>query len=253
MARIVRQAAPVFGLRPIALMMTAGAALLLVLWGLWTAPRWLVGRIAQRSPRCLYRVPTAERVVALTLDDGPDPAATAIILDVLRANGAHATFFVISDRIPGNENLVSRIVAEGHELGNHLTHEEPSIRLAPAEFEAAAREAGEVLRGFAPVRWLRPGSAWYDAAMLTTIERLGYRCALGSLYPYDSHIRSAPIASAYVLANVRPGAVIVLHEGGSRGPRTVRTLERVLPALTAEGYRVVTLSELERARAHGSR
>ena len=51
-------------------------------------------------------------------------------------------------------------------------------------------------------------------SMLETIERLGYRCALGSVYPYDPHLRSARIASAYILANVCPGAVVVLHERG---------------------------------------
>jgi len=222
--------------------------ILLMVAGLWTAPRWLVPRIAARSPGCLYSVPTAQRAVALTLDDGPDAEHTREILDVLSAYDARATFFLISDRVARNEPLVTAIVAGGHELGNHLTRDEPSIRLAPEAFETAARDAGAVIARFAPVRWLRPGSAWYDADMLATIERLGYRCALGSVYPYDPHIRSAGVASAYILANVRPGAVIVLHEGGARGPRTVETLRRVLPVLRERGYRVVTLSELDRLR-----
>jgi peptidoglycan/xylan/chitin deacetylase (PgdA/CDA1 family) len=80
--------------------------------------------------------------------------------------------------------------------------------------------------------------------MLGTIQRAGYQCALGSVYPYDPQLRSAPIASAYILANVQPGAIVVLHERDARGPRTVATLERVLPVLRARGYRFVTLSEL---------
>ena len=225
------------------------AAISLALWGLWTAPRWLVPRIAAGSPRCLYAVPTNDRVVALTLDDGPDPVNTPGILALLREHEAHATFFLISERVRGNEALVSATVAAGHELGNHLTRDEPSIDLEPQAFEAAALEAGTVLARYAPVRWLRPGSGWYDDEMLATIDRLGYRCALGSVYPFDPHVRSARIASAYILANVRPGAVIVLHETGSRGPRTVATLRRVLPVLVERGYRVVTLSELERFRS----
>src|SRR5688500_18860144 len=220
--------------------------LALALWGLWTTPRWLVPRIAAGSPRCLYAVPTSERVVALTLDDGPDPANTARVLTVLREHDAHATFFLISDRVRGNETLVSAIVAGGHELGNHLTRDEPSIDLEPETFEAAALEAGTVLSRYAPVRWLRPGSAWYDDEMLETIDRLGYRCALGSVYPFDPHVRSTRIASSYILASVRPGPALVLPEVGTRGPRTVETLQRVLPVLGERGYRVVTLSELER-------
>ena len=222
--------------------------LLFIIVGLWTAPRWLVPRIAAYSPACLYFVPTAQRVVALTIDDGPDARHTAAIMTVMREYDARATFFLIAERVTGQEALVAAMVAEGNELGNHLTRDEPSISLSEHAFEAAARETGALLSRFAPVRWLRPGSGWYDAGMLTTIERLGYRCALGSVYPYDPHIRSARIASAYILANVRPGAVIVLHDAESRGPRTVATLRRVLPVLRERGYRVVTLSELDRLR-----
>jgi peptidoglycan/xylan/chitin deacetylase (PgdA/CDA1 family) len=226
----------------------AFAVLLLVAVALWTAPRWLVSRIAARSPECLYEVPTEQHAVALTLDDGPDPVHTPEILALLAEHDARATFFLISERVAGSETLVSSLVAQGHEIGNHLTRAETSVRLSPEAFEAAAREAGAVLGLFAPVRWLRPGSAWFNAPMLATIRRLGYRCALGSVYPYDPHVPSSRFASAYVLANVRAGAVIVLHERGGRGRRTVQTLRRVLPVLRARGYRVVTLSELDALR-----
>jgi peptidoglycan-N-acetylglucosamine deacetylase len=224
------------------------AALVVLAIAIWTAPRWLVARIAARSPRCLYFVPTRERVVALTIDDGPDAAHTRDILDVLRVQGARATLFLISSRVPGNEALVAAAVAEGHELGNHLTHDEPSNRLRPEAFAAAVREADRVLGHFGSVRWLRPASGWTNDGMLDTIEREGHRCALGSIYPYDAHHASARLSAAYVLSNVRPGAVIVLHDGGSRGRRTVGVLRRVLPALRARGYGVVTLSELAKLR-----
>jgi peptidoglycan/xylan/chitin deacetylase (PgdA/CDA1 family) len=80
--------------------------------------------------------------------------------------------------------------------------------------------------------------------MITTMERRGYQCALGSLYPYDAEIPSSHFSSAFVLAHVRPGAIIVLHDGGARGRRTIAALRRLLPALRRRGLRVVTLSEL---------
>ena len=215
---------------------------------LWTAPRWLLPRIAARSPRCLYAVDTSEHVVALTIDDGPDATYTPAILDVLRAHEAHATFFLISSRVRGLEALVARAVREGHELGNHLVHDAPSIRQPADAFASDVRAAGTVLGRFGTVPWLRPASGWYSDAMLDTIEREGYRCALGSVYPYDAHHASARLSAAYVLAHARPGAVIVLHDGRSRGGRTVETLQRALPVLRARGYRVVTLSELAAPR-----
>jgi peptidoglycan/xylan/chitin deacetylase (PgdA/CDA1 family) len=225
-------------------LLAALAALALLATAVWTAPRWLAPRIAARSPRCLYSVPTRERVVALTIDDGPDPAHTRAILDLLREHDARATLFFISSRVPANEALVAAAVAEGHELGNHLTRDEPSNRMRPEEFVAAIREADSVLGRFGAVRWLRPGSGWYNDDILDAIEREGYRCALGSIYPYDAHHSSARLSAAYVLSNAGPGAVIILHDGGSRGRRSVEVLRRVLPRLRARGYRVVSLSGL---------
>ena len=211
----------------------------------WTGPRWLVAAIAKRAPGCLYNVHTHQRVVALTVDDGPS-TATAEILRVLRESDARATFFLISTHVASREATVNEILGQGHEIGNHMTRDEPSIRLSPEAFDAAVAEAGAVLRHFAPVEWLRPGSGWYTRRMVATIEGAGYRCALGSIYPFDPQLPSSTFASAFILANVQPGAVIVLHDGPVRGHRTAKTLQRVLPVLRTRGYRVVSLSTLAR-------
>jgi peptidoglycan/xylan/chitin deacetylase (PgdA/CDA1 family) len=80
--------------------------------------------------------------------------------------------------------------------------------------------------------------------MVATMERRGYRCALGSVYPYDVAIPSSRFSSAFLLAHARPGAIIVLHDRGARGRRAMDALHRALPALQRRGLRVVTLSEL---------
>jgi peptidoglycan/xylan/chitin deacetylase (PgdA/CDA1 family) len=207
-------------------------------------PHWLVDALARRSPRVLYFVKTNEPLVALTIDDGPDEETTRAILDLLKRHEAKATFFLISDRVQGNEELVKEMVEAGHELGNHMTRDRPSNRLSSAEFEAALLEADSVLSRFAEVRWVRPGSGWYDDAMLSIIEKHGYRCALGSIYPYDSAIPFAAFSVHHVLRKARAGSVIVLHDGGGRGHRTVAALERMLPELQQRGLRAVTLSAL---------
>jgi len=207
-------------------------------------PEWVIARLRKASPAVFYSVDVEGSVVALTIDDGPDPVETPKILDRLKEYNAHATFFVIGSRIPGNEGIVHRLVGEGHEIGNHLKFDEPSIQLSLSEFEAQLVETDELLSGFSEVRWFRPGSGWYNKDMLEIIQRHGYRCALGSVYPFDPQIGSAWFIQKYILWKVQPGAVIVLHDYASRGARTVEVLETILPELTLRGYRVVTLSEL---------
>ncbi|MGH7527972.1 MAG: polysaccharide deacetylase family protein [Gemmatimonadales bacterium] len=214
-------------------------------------PNWLLDTIATLHPGCLYRVEVEEPIVALTIDDGPDPVTTPRILAQLAHHRSQATFFLISDRVTGREPVVRSLAGAGHELGNHLTRDEPSIGLSRGRFEEALLQAHEVLSAFGPIRWVRPGSGWYSQAMIGTMERHGYRCALGSVYPFDAAVPSARWAAGYVLRNVRPGAVIILHEGAGRGGRTIEVLRVVLPELKRRGYRVVTLSELVRTGATG--
>jgi peptidoglycan/xylan/chitin deacetylase (PgdA/CDA1 family) len=220
---------------------------------LWTAPEWLIDPLAKRHPGCLYRVPTQARLVALTIDDGPDPISTPLILAELRRQEARATFFLISDRVRGQEQLVRTIALEGHELGNHFTRDRASIRLSPGAFEADLLQAHQELADYGTVKWARPGSGWYSRDMIDIMRRHGYRCALGSVYPFDASIPSAVFAARYILWHARPGAVVVLHEGGGRGPRTAKVLSEVLPELRRRGYRVVSLSELARSSAPGAR
>lgn len=231
------------GPRVLALVLTAIIAAA-VARALWSPPGWLLGALPELFPGCLYRVETAEPLVAMTIDDGPDAATTPLLLAELSHNQAHATFFLLSSRVAGHESLVRRLVQAGHEIGNHLTQDVPSIGLDSAQFEADLVEAHRTLAVFGPVRWVRPGSGWYSDAMIASARRHGYRCALGSVYPFDATIGSVGFAARFILRNVGPGAVIILHDGGRRGQRTAQVLRAVLPELRRRGLRVVTLSEL---------
>lgn len=236
--RLGRRLAATVGLGAVgALTLATGAAL-------WTTPAWLIDRLATLYPGCLYRVPTEAPLLALTIDDGPDPRSTPLILAELRRHQARATFFLIADQVPGREHLVRMLAAEGHELGNHLTQDRPSIRMSPIAFEADLLRAHQVLAPYGTLRWARPGSGWYSRPMIQIMDRHGYRCALGSLYPFDAAIPSASWAARYILRNARPGAVVILHDVGARGQRTAKVLGRVLPELRRRGYRIVSLSEL---------
>ena len=80
--------------------------------------------------------------------------------------------------------------------------------------------------------------------MIRVMQRHGYRCALGSVYPFDATIPSISWTTRYILRSARPGAIVILHDAGTRGRRTARVLAEVLPELRRRGYRVVSLSEL---------
>lgn len=204
-----------------------------------------VARIAANThPGCTYYTLAGQRTVALTIDDGPDPETTPAILDVLARNHARATFFVIAGRVPGNEALITRIVAEGHEIGNHFMEDRPSIDLPPEAFEQSLLQADSVLSAFGSIRWARPASGWYNPRMVAVMRKHGYRCALGSVYPLDAQIPWTGHMVRTIATGARPGAIIILHDGGSRGRRTAATLARVLPELTRRGYQVTTLSTL---------
>lgn len=207
-------------------------------------PRWLVRVVARLSPRVVFFVETTEPLLALTIDDGPDPESTPRLLRLLDRYDAHATFFLIGDRVEGNEDLVERIVAEGHEIGNHMAQDRPSILLSPDEFEAALLQVDSLLSRFSDPRWARPGSGWYSDTMVSIMERHGYRGALGSIYPYDGTLAFRSYTVSHVLRRARRGSIIVLHEGERRGQRTIAALEEILPELERRDLRVVTLSEL---------
>ncbi|UCF20903.1 MAG: polysaccharide deacetylase family protein [Gemmatimonadota bacterium] len=207
-------------------------------------PHWLISSLSRRSPEILWFVRTEEPLVALTIDDGPDRETTPALLRLLKEHDAHATFFVISERVRGNEDLVAQIVTAGHELGNHLTRDERSIGLTVEEFAAEVSKAHEVLSRFGELRWLRPGGGWFDRSMISVAESLGYRVVLGSIYPYDATLPSSSFAAFHTIRKARPGAIVVLHDGGARGQRTLASLERILPELRRQGYAVVSLSQL---------
>lgn len=207
-------------------------------------PRPLVRWAERKFPGCLYDVRTREKVVALTLDDGPDAATTPKLLALLREYNATATFFLISDQVSSNDSLVRAMLTAGHEIGNHFSRKESSIRLNSVAFLRSFLRADTVLRRYAPVRWVRPGSGRYNERMLRTFADYQYQCALGSVHPFDPQFPFAWYTARVVLHEVYPGAVIVLHDAGYKGRNTEKTLRRILPELSRRGYRIVTLGAL---------
>jgi len=203
---------------------------------------WLLAWLQTDEVR--FTVATSERAFALTIDDGLDPATTPAILDVLAEHGAHATFFVLGESLDAYPELARRCLDEGHELANHQMTDTPAVSLEPRELADRMREADRRLRTITTPRWFRPGGGIATETTKRVAPEIGCPIALGSVFPFDSHVRSTRFITAYVAGRTGVGDIVVLHEGGDRGARTAAALDAALPRLAERGLRAVTLSEL---------
>lgn len=232
--------------RPAALSAASILASLLLVGCMHNAePRWLVRSLPGEYPQVVYYIPTKEKAIALTIDDGLDPETTPTILDVLQKHNAHATFFIVSNSLPGNEELLLRLLAEGHEIGHHMTEDEVTVSLSDEELATKFHAAADALETYAPITWYRAGSGRYNDTILTLTEERDYRIAMASLMPLDTLISSPGAMSTYINWMIEPGSVVVLHDVGDRGRRTARTLDRLLPILQDRAYLVTSLGTLD--------
>lgn len=239
--------------RPLATLLPWGAAALAGLGALDVAvrqPGWLAALANPLARDVVLRVPTHRRAIALTFDDGPDDIVTPALLDVLRRHGATATFFLMGSKVPGNESLVRRIVAEGHELGNHLMDATPTVRQSIAEFARDLVRCDRLLEQYADVRYVRPASGWIRPRQLAAVRAHGHRCALGSVVLMRDPVEHPARAERLLRLRARPGAVLVLHEGTVERAGIVDCVDRLLDHLTRSGYAVLSLSALV-ALPHG--
>lgn len=198
----------------------------------------------------LTRVVTARRLVALTFDDGPDPRYTRPLLRSLKRADAHATFFVLGAAAMRHPGLVRAEVRAGHEVADHTFDH---ARLAPLSARRIAWEldagARAIERAGAPAPVLsRPPWGSFDervGAIALAAHRplVGWDLALESLISRHG-VRAGIRALA---AQVRPGSIVLAHDGRIARRSTVLAVRLLLSALRARGFRVVTVSELLRA------
>jgi peptidoglycan/xylan/chitin deacetylase (PgdA/CDA1 family) len=198
----------------------------------------------------LVRGPRDRKQVTLTFDDGPAEMFTDQILDVLREHRAPGTFFVCGRNVEKRPEILKRIVAEGHAVGNHtLTHPYlffKSRRLMAEEIDRT-QEIIERVVGFRPKIFRPPyGSRWFG--LVPTLEARGMKLIQWSAMGYD-WVKDAEGIVASVLKQVHPGAVILLHDGReTRDPSevdrapTVKALPEIIRSLRSQGYEFVPLS-----------
>ena len=235
--------------------------------------KFLVSQIDSRFPAAIFFKETDDRVIALTIDDVPArdedvKDSTRKILEVIEfhnqafSTNVNATFFVTTDHVKFNTHqdkldseILSDIVAKGHEIGNHGKFDCRHANLSKSHFEAEFSEAHQFLSDqiSSPIRWFRPGQAFYNDSMLeilTTVGKdLGYqeKFALASMVPFDTkELLDDP---SFTLKNIArftfPGSILLLHGGLShQAVNTIEVLKQLLPRLHQQNYQVVSLSQL---------
>lgn len=210
-------------------------------------PRYLISYMRTKFPDVLFELSTDSKIIALSLDDAPSPH-TDEIMEVLRENDAHATFFVIGSQAEGREDKLRKLVAQGHELANHAMHDEPSKSLSNDQLEKEVKEVKEKLVAaytaegkILPNNYFRPGSGLFNRRMRDLLGNRGFRIVLGSIYPHDPQIKYPSVNARHILSMAHPGGIIVCHD---RRSWTAPMLRIVLPELKRQGYKIVTITDL---------
>ena len=191
------------------------------------------------------------KCVALTFDDGPGPFDDRL-LQILKDNDAKATFFLIGNKVAANPAGAKRIADAGMEVGNH-TWEHPNMATIPTDDIAGqfsrANDAITAATGRTPTIY-RPAGGLSSEAVRQTAAKFGLAEILWDVIPFDWANDSNTAATRYMLMTyIKPGSVVLFHDTYSS---TVDLVYQFIPVLKANGYRLVTVSELLGPRAPGS-
>lgn len=179
---------------------------------------------------------SAEKVVYLTFDDGPDPVNTPKVLDVLKQHNATATFFMIGKKLPGQESLALRVIAEGHRIGNHTsTHTGTFPLLGTKKMLVDMGACSSMLESVTATKvyLFRPPFGVTNPTIGTCVKKLGYSVVGWNIRTFDTKNPDPEYVIFRIKKKLVPGSVILLHD---RLPESSEILERVLSFLESEGY-----------------
>ncbi len=214
-----------------------------MLWGAYTWGSHLL------TPTCVWRGKRAERAVALTFDDGPDPAHTPAVLDLLAREDVTATFFLIGRRAQAAPGLARRIAAGGHDLGNHTLSHRSLWGLGPGRTAREVQGGHEAIAqaaGRAPA-FFRPPWGKTNLAMFSMLRQLGTPCVFWTVQPEGRRAVAPEEQLRHAAARACPGAIFDLHDADGvpgAGHRLLAALPSLIAGLRREGYRLVPLRDL---------
>ncbi|MEM6727529.1 MAG: polysaccharide deacetylase family protein [Pseudomonadota bacterium] len=204
----------------------------------------LPGDITSGEAATVLAVRTPSPAVALTFDDGPHPRLTPYLLDLLKAHRMVATFYVLGDRVKRYPGIVQRMLAEGHEVGNHSWSHPVLARMGDGamlrELDATTRAVYQVT-GKVPVTMRPPYGAMTSRQRLLVHDARKLPTVLWSVDPQDWRRPGSHIVTRRMLAGARPGAIILAHDIHTP---TAQAMPAVLQGLRHRGLTSVTISQL---------
>ena len=187
--------------------------------------RWLY-------PRAYWRMDRHEKAVYLTFDDGPIPEATPFILDVLKEFGIKATFFMVGDNVRKHPKLYERIVAEGHQVGNHTHNHIGGLRHSIKEYSYNVEKANAYIKS----HYVRPPHGWMRMGQYAWLSRK-YKIVMWDLVTRDC---SKWLTAEDVVNNIkryaRNGSIITFHDSLKSIDKLRTALPESLQWLKEQGY-----------------
>lgn len=201
--------------------------------------------------RAFTGLPAGSKQLALTFDDGPNDPHTLDLLDVLAKHEVKATFFLIGRYVRRRPDILAEIANRGHVIGNHtFTHPLLTVESA-ARLEQEIADCRDAITQAVGVHsnLFRPPWGGRRPGTFKIIRSLGFDPVLWNSIGYDWRTRSAAEIERKVLARIRGGNVILLHDGGHLAlgtdrSKTVQAVAQVIPRLKSQGYEFATVPEM---------
>jgi peptidoglycan/xylan/chitin deacetylase (PgdA/CDA1 family) len=187
--------------------------------------------------------PTERKQIALTFDDGPTPGVTERILDDLKQRNARATFFMIGERIAAAPALARRVLAEGHEIGNHTFTHPKLTELSFSRVDEEIQKTQDVIAtilGLKPA-WFRPPYLAFRDNLAPLVNSRGLRIVSGDIDPADWSQPGEEKIISVIARDAKPGGIIICHDMHAQ---TANAAGRILDALLGAGLAPVTMSTL---------
>ena len=218
---------------------------------------WAYGTYDPNSPvfgRAIGRGARAGRVAYLTFDDGPNPGTTERILDTLAAHRVPAAFFMVGEHVRRFSVVARRVASLGHEVGNHTLRHQKLHFLGPSRIREELVRAHELIAGTTgrDPRSFRAPHGYRNPFVTPAVRRLAYTVFGWTFGVWDSDPRvSAEEIRARVRRKLKPGAIILLHDGDGYDPtgdrrRTAAALPGIIDDAHTRGFEFRPLGELIR-------